>query len=237
MRVHVLFFGRLREIVGRSEDDIELVDGARLEDLFTRYRNAHPELGEFRQSVAPAVNQVLAEWESRLSAGDEVAFLPPVSGGEVQTVRQSEVVELVRSTIVAADVVAQLVKPEYGAVVTFEGIVRNHFGGRRTAYLEYEAYEPMALAALRQIAAEMRRLSDAGAVALVHRLDRVAIGETSVVVCVASAHRGSAFEACRYGIDALKHTVPIWKKEFFDGGAVWAEGERLSRTDAMSAKP
>jgi molybdopterin synthase catalytic subunit len=236
MRVRVLFFGRLREIVGIAQEDIELAEGARLEDLFVRYWNVHPQLAEFRHSVAPAVNQVLAGWESRLAQGDEVAFLPPVSGGGVEAVQQPEIVELVRSTIGVAGVVTQVVKPEYGAVVTFEGVVRNHFRGRRTAYLEYEAYEPMALAALRQIAGEMRRLSGSGSVALVHRLGRVAIGETSVVVCVASAHRGSAFDACRYGIDALKRTVPIWKKEFLEDGAVWATGERLVHSNVLPAK-
>jgi molybdopterin synthase catalytic subunit len=136
-------------------------------------------------------------------------------------------IELVRSPIAVAEIVAQLKAPGFGAVVVFEGIVRDHSGTRRTLYLEYEAYEPMAMARLREIGAAMRQRSDGGSIALVHRLGRLEIGETSVLVCAASAHRAAAFDSCRYGIDTLKRTVPIWKKEFFEGGTVWAEGEPL----------
>jgi len=115
--------------------------------------------------------------------------------------------------------------PEDGALLAFEGIVRNHSHGKRTLYLEYEAYEAMALEKLREIGEAMHAQFPVDRVALVHRLGRLEIGETSVLVAVASAHRAAAFEACRFGIDTLKRTVPIWKKEYFEGGAVWAEGE------------
>jgi MoaE-MoaD fusion protein len=227
MRVHVLFFGRLKEIVGRGEEEAELSEGARLEDLFARYGQRYPELGAFRDSVVAAVNQVFVDWQSPLSAGDEVAFLPPVSGGAglPDTALERDVVRLVRVPIAVAEVVAGLKAPEDGAVVAFEGIVRNHSAGQRTLYLEYEAYQAMALAKLHEIAEEMHGRFPIDHVALIHRLGRLEIGETSVFVGVASAHRAAAFEACRFGIDTLKRTVPIWKKEYFEGGAVWAKGE------------
>jgi molybdopterin synthase catalytic subunit len=110
-------------------------------------------------------------------------------------------------------------------VVVFEGIVRNHSAGRTTLHLEYEAYEAMAIAKMREIGAEMREKFAIRRFAMVHRLGRLEIGETSVLIAVSSAHRAAAFDACRFGIDTLKRNVPIWKKEFFRDGAVWAEGE------------
>lgn len=227
MRVRVLFFGQLKEIVGRGEEYAELADGARLEDLFARYGQRYPKLAGFRSSVVVSVNQSLVDWASPLAMGDEVAFLPPVSGGSGATaVAPGEIViELVRRQIQTAEITARLKAPRDGALVVFEGIVRNESAGRRTLYLEYEAYEAMAQKQMGVIASEMRDQLGADSVALVHRLGRLEIGETSVLIAVTSAHRRAAFEACRYGIDTLKRTVPIWKKEYFDDGAVWAEGE------------
>ena len=227
MRVRVLFFGQLKEIVGRAEDAAELAEGARVEDLFARYGQQYPELARFRSSVVASVNQAFADWGSPLAAGDEVAFLPPVSGGgEAAGVeRKRQIVEIVRQPIRVAELVGELKAPEDGAVVVFEGIARNHSGGRRTLYLEYEAYEAMAVAKMRELAAAMRAQFPVDRVALVHRLGRLEIGETSVFIGVSSAHRRAAFDACRFGIDTLKRTVPIWKKEHFEDGSVWAEGE------------
>jgi molybdopterin synthase catalytic subunit/molybdopterin converting factor small subunit len=226
MQVHVLFWGRLKDIVGRAEDVAEVAEGCRVEDLFARYGREYPELADFRGSVAAAVNQVLADWHAPLGSGDEVAFLPPVSGGEAAGVKQlAGLVALVREPIGVAEIVARLKAPPDGAVVAFEGIVRDHSAGRRTLYLEYEGYEQMALAKLRELEQMMRQQFPVDGVALVHRLGRLEIGETSVLVGVSSAHRAAAFEACRFGIDTLKRTVPIWKKEYFEDGAVWAQGE------------
>ena len=227
MRVRVLFFGQLKEIVGRGEEYAELADGARLEDLFARYGQRYPKLAGFRSSVVVSVNQSLVDWASPLAMGDEVAFLPPVSGGSGATAVAPGkiVIELVRRQIQTAEITARLKAPRDGALVVFEGIVRNESAGRRTLYLEYEAYEAMAQKQMGVIASEMRDQLGADSVALVHRLGRLEIGETSVLIAVTSAHRRAAFEACRYGIDTLKRTVPIWKKEYFDDGAVWAEGE------------
>jgi molybdopterin synthase catalytic subunit len=121
--------------------------------------------------------------------------------------------------------VAQLKAPEDGAVVVFDGFVRNNFKGQRTLYLEYESYETMAYAKIREMGAEIHQKFPIHRVGIVHRLGRLEIGETSVVIVITSAHRAAAFDACRYAIDTLKRVVPIWKKEYFAGGAVWAEGE------------
>jgi molybdopterin converting factor subunit 1 len=232
MRVRVLFFGRLKDIVGRGEEEAELSEGARVEDLFARYGNRFPELARFRTSVAASVNQEYAEWRATLAGGDEVAFLPPVSGGETAT-NAEDIVELVRGPIRPPEIVARVKAPQDGAVAVFDGIVRNHSGGRPTLHLEYESYEAMALAKMREIVAEIHAKFPIHRVAVVHRLGRLEIGETSVFIAVSSAHRGPAFDACRYAIDTLKKTVPIWKKEFFRDGSVWAEGE-LPSTKTIS---
>jgi MoaE-MoaD fusion protein len=224
MRVRVLFFGQLKDIVGLAQDEADLSDGARVEDLFERYGRRFPKLAEFRPSIAASVNQQYADWRESLSAGDEVAFLPPVSGGEhVATVE--DLFQLVREPIRPQELVESIKAPEDGAVVVFDGFVRNNFRGKRTLYLEYEAYEAMALAKMREIGSQMREKFQIHRIIIVHRLGRLEIGETSVWIAVSSAHRAAAFDACRYAIDTLKRTVPIWKKEYFAGGAVWAEGE------------
>ncbi|HXN18000.1 MAG TPA: molybdenum cofactor biosynthesis protein MoaE [Candidatus Binatus sp.] len=227
MRVRVLFFGQLKEIVGVAAEDAGLSEGARVEDLFERYARRFPKLAEFRSSIAPSVNQEYAEWQASVADGDEVAFLPPVSGGQ-GTGNKDDIFELVREPIQPGELLEKLKTPEEGAVVVFDGFVRNNFKGKRTLYLEYEAYEAMALAKMNEIGEQIREKFPIRRVVILHRLGRLEIGETSVWIAVSSAHRNAAFEACRYAIDTLKRAVPIWKKEFFAGGAVWAEGETPS---------
>ncbi len=228
MRVRVLFFGQLKEIAGVSQEDAELSDGARVEDLYERYARRFPRLAEFRPSVAASVNQEYAEWRASLAAGDEVAFLPPVSGGQQAAVSE-DIILLVREPIQPRQILENLKAFEDGAAVIFDGFVRNNFKGQRTLYLEYEAYEPMAYTKLREVGAQIHARFGIHRLAIVHRLGRLEIGETSVFIAVTSPHRAAAFDACRYAIDTLKRAVPIWKKEFFAGGAVWAEGEILSQ--------
>jgi MoaE-MoaD fusion protein len=225
MLLRVLFFGQLREIVGAAEQSCEIADGARLEDLYQVCTRRFPGLAEFRPSVAASINQEYAPWNAAPRPGDEVAFLPPVSGGTTQVFE--DIFEIVRSTVSTETIVASLKAAEDGAVAVFEGIVRNHSRGKSTLYLEYEAYEPMALAKMREIGANMRRAFAIDRLAMVHRLGRLEIGETSVLIAVSSAHRAAALDACRYGIDALKRLVPIWKKEYFSDGAIWSEGEKV----------
>jgi MoaE-MoaD fusion protein len=237
MRVRVLFFGQLKEIVGRSEEEAEVAEGSRVEDLLAGYRQRFPQLAEMRASLAASVNQEFAPWARGLHAGDEVAFLPPVSGGEAGRLsltadllseklqEEGEIYAFVREPIRSREIIAAVKAPEDGAVVAFDGVVRNHSGERETLYLEYEAYEPMALKKMREIGAALRRNHAIHRVAMVHRLGRLEIGETSVLIAISSAHRAAAFAACRDAIDTLKRAVPIWKKEYFSGGAVWVEGE------------
>ncbi len=224
MVVRVLFFGQLKDIVG--EETFDAAAGVRLEDLYASFAQRFPRLAEFRSSVAASINQEYAPWNAKPRAGDEVAFLPPVSGGSAIAVE--DIVRIVRARIETDGIVASLKAAEDGAVAVFEGIVRNHSRGKSTLYLEYEAYEAMALAKMREIATEMRKRFAIDRLAMVHRLGRLEIGETSVMIAVSSAHRAAAFDACRYGIDTLKRVVPIWKKEFFADGAVWSEGQTVA---------
>ncbi|HKF52041.1 MAG TPA: molybdenum cofactor biosynthesis protein MoaE [Candidatus Acidoferrales bacterium] len=226
MVLRILFFGQLREIVGAAEQSLTASDDVSLEDLYASYTGKFPRLAEFRSSVAAAINQEYAPWNARPRAGDEIAFLPPVSGGAPSTFE--DVVQIIRVRIPTEQIVASLKAAEDGAVAVFEGIVRNHLRGKSTLYLEYEAYEPMALAKMREIAASIHRDFAIDRLAMVHRLGRIEIGETSVLIAVSSAHRAAAFDACRYGIDTLKRLVPIWKKEYFADGAVWSEGEKIA---------
>jgi len=240
MRVRVLFFGQLKDITGVAQEEAELSEGARVEDLFERYGRRFPRLASFRPSIAASLNQEYTNWRAPLASGDEVAFLPPVSGGQ-QAALSEDIFQIVREVIRPREIVESLKAPEDGAVVVFDGFVRNNFKGRPTLYLEYEAYEPMAYAKMREIGAEIRAKFPIHRVAIVHRLGRLEIGETSVLIAVSSPHRAAAFEACRYAIDTLKRVVPIWKKEYFVGGAVWAEGEpfpqeAISRPDESTSR-
>ncbi len=221
MQVRVLFFGMLREIAGGAEQRLALKDGARLAEVLAECERKWPKLTDYLASSATAINQEYAPAESLLKDGDEVALLPPVSGGAPD----ASFVKLQRERIVPHDIVPKLEHPEDGAIVIFDGVVRNHSRGRETKYLEYEAYEPMARKQLEQLADEARRKFAIRNVAVVHRLGRLEIGESSVLIAVFSAHRAAAFDACRWLIDTLKKTVPIWKKEFFADGAVWADGD------------
>ncbi|MFY9751996.1 MAG: molybdenum cofactor biosynthesis protein MoaE [Candidatus Acidiferrales bacterium] len=238
MQVRVLFFGRLKDITGLASDDATLADSASLDDLFAIYARRFPALAEFRASLAASINQEYAPWLSALAPGDEVAFLPPVSGGSatVRAASRDDFFAIVRAPINSQEILAQIKSPEDGALVIFDGFVRNHSRGQQTLYLEYEAYEAMALGKIRELGAQIREKFPVDRLAIVHRLGRLEIGETSVLIAVSSPHRAQAFVACRFAIDTLKRTVPIWKKEYFASGAVWAEGEPISATrPAISA--
>jgi len=141
------------------------------------------------------------------------------------TAPENDLYELVQAAIDPAALVRHVRAGRDGAIVTFDGFVRNESHGRATKYLEYEAYEPMALAKMREIGAQLHERFAIHRVAMVHRLGRLDIGETSVFIAISAPHRAAAFEACRFAIDTLKLTVPIWKKEYFQDGAIWAQGE------------
>ena len=225
MRVRVLFFGALKDLTGRSSDQLTLPAGATLADVLSHYKSQFPGLNQYVPSLALSLNQEYASPGASLNEGDEIGLLPPVSGGASSTQASSVECALVRQRIDTAALSQGMKRGEDGAVVVFEGTVRNNTRGRRTLYLNYEAYETMALAQMRALVAEARQKFAIRDGAIVHRLGRLEIGETSVAIVVASAHRVAAFEACRWLIDTLKRTVPVWKKEFFEDGAVWADGE------------
>jgi MoaE-MoaD fusion protein len=233
MRVRVLFFGMLKDLAGKASDTLDLDQGASVADLLAHYETQIPRLRESLSSLAVAVNQEYASAETKLKSNDEVAILPPVSGGKDGSRlasgggnrRETAHCAVTRGPIPTQKVLAGIKRGEDGAAVVFEGVVRNETRGRQTLYLDYEAYEEMALKQMESLAGQTLSQFQIRDVALVHRLGRLEIGETSVLIVVASAHRAAAFDACRWLIDTLKRTVPIWKKEYFEDGAVWADGE------------
>jgi molybdopterin synthase catalytic subunit len=224
MQVRVLFFGSLRDLLGRAGETVSLPEGAPLSQLLDRYTREQPTLSTFLPSIAVSVNQEYATRDLRLHDRDEVALLPPVSGGAEVTV-SGQFCAIVRNKINVAGFVEMLKRPDDGAVVCFEGTVRNHTRGRRTLYLDYEAYDGMAIKQMDELVSGATEKFAIDQARIVHRLGRMEIGETSVLIVVSAAHRAPAFDACRYLIDTLKKTVPIWKKEHFADGAVWADGE------------
>jgi len=230
MRVRVLFFGVLRELAGKPADEIELREGAVARDVLAHYEAENPRLHDSFASIALAVNQQYSSPDTALHSDDEIALLPPVSGGSLDVAgdvrgKAAPHVRIVRERIDSQPILEALKRGEDGAAVTFEGVVRNQTRGRKTLYLEYEAYDEMALQQMESLATEGLQKFHVRDVAIVHRLGHLEIGEISVLIVVVSAHRGAAFDACRWMIDTLKRKVPIWKKEFFEDGAVWADGE------------
>jgi MoaE-MoaD fusion protein len=221
MRVRVLFFGILKDMVGRSEESLEVEPNSTLASLFEAYSARFETLRDKRPSILFARNREFATPETVLADNDEIAFLPPVSGGCVQ----EHVFAITRHAIDSRELSRRLQRPEDGAVVIFEGIVRNNTKGRPTSYLEYECYEQMALKVMARIGNEIAVQYSLGRIGIVHRLGRLQIGEASVAVVATAPHRRQAFEAALEGINRLKREVPIWKKEFFADGGVWVEGE------------
>ena len=203
----VRFFAALREQAGQRERELELADGARVDDVWPALG-----LGDEPRGLVYAVNRAYVERGAPLADGDEVALIPPVSGGDFL---------LSEAPLSLERVVAEVASDDAGAVATFVGTTRARSRGREVVRLEYEAYEGMAESEMARIAAELRERHDVIAVAIHHRVGRVEIGETSVVIAVSAAHRAAALEACREAIDTLKETVPLWKKELYVGGEEW----------------
>jgi MoaE-MoaD fusion protein len=230
MRVRVLFFGVLKDIAGKSGDVLDLPEDARVRDLLSSLESKIPRMKDAMASLAVAVNRQYAAADRELKSDDEVALLPPVSGGSGKAGSETALspgsyVAILRDPIDTSGILARIKRGEDGAAVAFEGVVRNETRGRKTLYLDYESYESMALDQMEALANQALMQFQIRDVALVHRLGRLEIGETSVLIVVASAHRAAAFDACRWLIDTLKRTIPIWKKEYFEDGAVWADGE------------
>lgn len=227
--VRVRFFAGHRDIAGRAEQELQLEDGATVGELWERLVAAYPRLAGYSGRMLYAVNQQYAGLGTALGDGDEVAYIPPVSGGggrapEVQAMSAFHPFLITEHPLDPAALAAYVQTPEDGAVVTFAGVARNHFGGRPTAFLVYEAYAELARPVLEQIAEEARARWPIGRAAMHHRVGRLAIGETAVLVVVAAPHRHEAFEAAEYIMDRIKEIAPIWKKEHWaDGEAEWRE--------------
>jgi molybdopterin synthase catalytic subunit len=228
--IRVLFFGQLKDITGCSQDRLELASGCTLHDVFEHYSARHPKLREMSGSIVLAANQQFASRDTVLGEDDEVAFLPPVSGGTDRVTHQiidaaGHYFALTRKQIDIAALRGRLLQDEDGGLVVFEGVVRNNTDGRRTLYLDYECYEGMAIQVMAKLGREIASAHEISRIGMVHRLGRMEIGEASVVVMATAPHRRPAFDAALEGINRLKKLVPVWKKEHFEDGAVWVEGD------------
>lgn len=216
MQITVRLFAGYREAAGAKEIALDLDEGATLGDVWQVLAARHERLRAFSGTVVGAVNAEYSALHTPLKAGDEVAFLPPVAGGDH--------VAIVEEPIDEAQLRAQVADPGAGAVLLFLGTTREQTGGRAVDHLEYEAYPEMAERRMTDIIAEIRqRWPSVRGVALVHRVGRLAIGEASIGIAIATPHRADAFAACRYAIDRAKEHLPIWKKEVWEGGEAWIE--------------
>lgn len=219
----------LREIVGTAEDHIDIPSGATLGDVFERYAASHPRLADLRGSIVLARNQQFARSSVPVCDGDEIALLPPVSGGTGPFTHEVAEAEghffaLTREPVDIPAAKQRILTGQDGALVVFDGVVRNNTNGRRTLYLDYECYEGMAIRTIAALGRELAATHAVSRIAIVHRLGRMNVGETSVAILVSAPHRRPAFDACLEAINRLKRTVPIWKKEYFEDGEVWVEG-------------
>ena len=211
MRIRVRLFAGLREQAGFGERELEVEAGASAGDVARGIEGI-----QLPDGLLLAVNRSYVDAAHVLADGDELALIPPVSGGAGM-----ERYRLTADTVVLDEVVALVASPEAGAIATFTGTTRVHSRGRTVRYLEYEAFEGMAEQELERIGRHLVEAHGLCAVAITHRVGRVEIGETSVAIAVSAPHRAAAFAACREAIDTLKETVPLWKKEVYEGGEEW----------------
>ncbi|HLC41964.1 MAG TPA: molybdenum cofactor biosynthesis protein MoaE [Methylomirabilota bacterium] len=218
MKVNVRLFARYREATGRERVELELPDGGTVEQAWSAVVERYPKLSSYRPYTLFAVGQDYVNPEQPLRPGDELCLFPPVSGGSAGP----DLYRLTAEPLSEGEVTAAVADPEAGGIVVFSGVVRNETGGRRVKFLEYEAHAPMAEAKMREIGAAVHaRWPGVKTVVMLHRVGRLEIGEASVIIGLSAAHRTEAFEACRFAIDRLKESVPIWKKEHFEDGEVW----------------
>ena len=220
--VRARLFARLRELAGTDVESVELPTGSSVSDVYDAVRKLHPGLDADRNSVRAALNQAFVDWDAAVADGDEVAFIPPVSGGAHGA---GVLFELTSRPLDARRMETAVAHKGAGAICTFTGVVRDNSRGRPVTHLDYEAYSEMATAQMRRIADEIGEKWPEARVAMAHRTGRLEIGEPSVVVSVSTPHRAEAIAACKWGIDRLKESVPIWKKEHAGDGTYWIEGD------------
>jgi molybdopterin synthase catalytic subunit len=240
----VLFFGAARDAVGAGEVGLVLQGTQTAATAFAAVLEEFPDLQRFGRALLFAVNQEYAKDEREVHDGDELAVFPPVSGGAGSAGKRgphrgspdgvlvlpastfaNDFFELTTDAIDVGAVARRVVLPECGATVTLDGYAREWTRGRRTLYLVYETYAAMAQRELERLGREAHERFEIAHIGIVHRTGKLEIGETSVVIAVSAPHRRAAFEACEWAIKELKRTVPIWKKEFFEDGEVWVEGD------------
>ncbi len=217
MNIQVLFFGAARDAVGANQMELALEAPATVSSAFQSLKERFEKLERFGRSLLFAVNQEYATPDTQLQENDELAVFPPVSGGS------HDFFELTTEAINVGEVARRVVLPECGATVTLDGYAREWTKGKRTLYLIYEAYDSMALTEMQRLGVEAHKQFEIAHIGIVHRTGRIEIGETSVVIAVSAPHRRAAFQACEWAIKELKRTVPIWKKEIFEGGEEWVE--------------
>ena len=222
IEVRVRLFARLREQAGTESEKVEVPRESTVADVYDLLLHRHPDLESNREAVRAAVNEEFADWDAVVAQGDEVTFIPPVSGG-------AELFEITSGPLDPRRTEQAVAHPGAGAICTFTGIVRDNSRGRDVTHLEYEAFESMAVAQMRKIAEEIAAKWPDARVAMIHRTGRLEIGEPSVIVSASAPHRAEAIAACKWGIDRLKESVPIWKKEHATDGTFWIEGESAVR--------
>ena len=244
MRLRVLLFGPLAEIYGAREEWLELSAAPTVADVYQHYRQRDARIGELEKSLHIAVNQTIVQANHRLAANDEVALLPPVCGGSGDPDHDApdpafpypDLIDLIETPLENYPWRKHLTEAAgtFGAVTSFEGLVRQDLSTGDApdpvTALAFDAYRPMAIAALRTLAADARQRWPIQSIVMLHRLGTVPAGEICVVVAVATGHRAEAFAACKYLIDTLKATVPIWKKEITASSSHWVEGVLLPAT-------
>ena len=236
MKVNVRLFAGLHDLLGQRRVTLELADGATVAQLREQLGRQYPVVVPFLSTLVCAVDEEYVTAEHPLRDGDDVALIPPVSGGSGGTTEG-----LFRVTTEPLDpqpLVQAISRDESGAVVLFYGVARNESEGRRVRALEYDAYPAMAEKKLREVADEVRARWPVTGIGVLHRTGRLAIGEPSLLVAVSAAHRQEAFEACRYAVDRVKQIVPIWKKEIWeDGDGAWVAGHPVDLPEQIETRP
>ena len=233
MNVSVRLFAGLHDLLGQREITLELSEGATVEQLREQLCAEYPQVIPFVPTLICAVDEEYVPPEHTLHDGDDVALIPPVSGGA-----DGDLFQVTNEPLEPQRLMEAVRKDESGAVALFHGVARNQSGGRRVQALEYDAYPDMAEKKLREVADDVRARWPITGIAVLHRTGRLAIGETSLLIAVSSAHREEAFAACHYAVDRIKEIVPIWKKEIWeDGGGEWVAGHPVELDSRIEARP
>lgn len=235
MKVHIRLFAGLHDLLGQRDLTLELDEGATVAHLQEQLGREYPVVTPFLSTLVCAVDEEYVPVEHPLRDGDDVALIPPVSGGSVA---EEGCFQVTSEPLDPQRLVDAVRKDESGAIALFYGVARNQSEGRRVRALEYDAYRPMAEKKLREVADEVRARWPITGIGVLHRTGRLAVGETSLLVAVSAAHRQEAFEACQYAVSRIKAIVPIWKKEIWeDGDGAWVAGHPVEVPQQVEAKP